>query len=267
VSELPAAFRLDGRSAVVTGAASGIGAAIAEVLASAGARVVLGDVNEAGTAAVSERIRAAGGEAAAQGCDVARRADVRALVARAQQTFGRLDVLCNVAGVPSDGPLADVSDAELDRVLAINLKGTLYGCQAALPVMAAQKSGSIVNVSSAVIDVPSAGYGVYAISKVGVASLTQTLALEAGPLGVRVNAIAPGATVTAFTSRHLRGPDGRTDPQRLDAFVDAMRRRSPLGRVGEAIDQAWLALYLASDASRFCTGQIWRANGGQSFAR
>jgi 3-oxoacyl-[acyl-carrier protein] reductase len=267
MSELPAAFRLDGRSAVVTGAASGIGAAISEVLAAAGASVMAGDVNEAGAAAVAERICAAGGEAAAQRCDVAHRADVEALVARAQQAFGRLDVLCNVAGVPSDGPLADVSDAELDRVLAINLKGTLYGCQAALPVMAAQKSGSIVNVSSAVIDLPSAGYGVYAISKAGVASLTQTLALEAGPLGVRVNAIAPGATVTAFTSRHLRGPDGSPDPQRLDAFVDAMRRRSPLGRVGEAIDQGWLVLYLASDASRFCTGQIWRANGGQSFAR
>jgi 3-oxoacyl-[acyl-carrier protein] reductase len=267
VSGLPAAFRLDGRGAVVTGAASGIGAAIAEVLAAAGARVVLGDVNQAGAAAVAEGIRAAGGEAHAQGCDVARRADVEALVARAQRDFGRLDVLCNVAGVPSDGPLAEVSDAEFERVLAINLRGTLYGCQAALRVMGTQQGGSIVNVSSAVIDAPAAGYGVYAISKAAVASLTQTLALEAGPLGVRVNAIAPGATVTAFTSRHLRGPDGKTDPQRLDAFVDAMRRRSPLGRVGEAIDQAWLALYLATDASRFCTGQIWRANGGQAFAR
>ena len=264
---MPDAFRLDGRSAVVTGAASGIGAAIAEVLAAAGARVVLGDVNEAGAAAVAEKIAAAGGDARARRCDVARRSDVDALVACARDELGRLDVLCNVAGVPSDGPLAEVSDAELDRVLAINLKGTLYGCQAALRVMCAQKSGSIVNVSSAVIDAPAAGYGVYAISKAAIASLTQTLALEAGPFGVRVNAIAPGATITAFTSRHLRGADGETDPQRLDAFVDAMRRRSPLGRVGEAIDQAWLALYLASDASRFCTGQIWRANGGQALAR
>jgi len=96
---------------------------------------------------------------------------------------------------------------------------------------------------------------------------TQTLALEAGPRGVRVNAIAPGATLTAFTSRHLRGPDGSPDPKRLDAFVNAMRQRSPLGRVGEAIDQAWLVLYLASDASRYATGQIWRANGGQALAR
>ncbi len=267
MSTLAEAFRLDGRVAAITGAASGIGAACAEVLAAAGAEVLLGDVDEAGAEGVAARIRAADGRAFAQRCDVAHRADVDAFVARAARELGGLDVLCNVAGVPSDGPLAEVTDAELDRVIGINLKGVLYGCQAALRVMGPRGAGSIINVSSAVIDTPAAGYGVYAITKAAVASLTQTLALEAGPSGVRVNAIAPGATVTAFTSRHLRGPDGQTDPTRLDAFLDAMRRRSPLGRVGEAVDQAWLVLYLASDASRFSTGQIWRANGGQAFGR
>ncbi|MEN8158496.1 MAG: SDR family NAD(P)-dependent oxidoreductase [Myxococcota bacterium] len=267
MNALTEAFRLDGRVAAITGAASGIGAACAEVLAAAGAHVLLGDVDEAGAEAVAGRIRASGGAAVVQRCDVQRRAEVDAFVDRAAQELGRLDVLCNVAGVPSDGPLADVTDAELDRVLGINLKGVLYGCQAALRVMAARGGGSIVNVSSAVIDAPAAGYGVYAITKAAVASLTQTFALEAGPSGVRVNAIAPGATLTAFTERHLRGPDGKTDPARLEAFLDAMRQRSPLGRVGEALDQAWLVLYLASDASRFATGQIWRANGGQAFGR
>jgi 3-oxoacyl-[acyl-carrier protein] reductase len=260
-------FRLDGRAALVTGAASGIGAAVAEVLAAAGARVAAADVDAAGAEATVERIRAAGGAARAFRCDVASRREVDATVGAAHAAFARLDVLCNVAGVPSDGALADVPESEVDRVLGINLKGTLFACQATLRVMAAQRSGSIVNVSSAVIDSPAPGYGLYALSKAGVASLTQTLALEAGPLGVRVNALAPGATLTAFTRRHLRGPDGAVDAARLDAFVGAMRARSPLGRVGEAMDQAWLALYLASDASRFCTGQIWRANGGQALAR
>lgn len=260
-------FRLRGRAAIVTGAASGIGAAIGEVLAGAGARVALADLDGEGAEAVGQRIRESGGEARAFRCDVSTRGEVDALVAKAHAAFGRLDVLCNVAGVPSDGPLASVSEEEVDRVLAINLKSVLFASQAALRVMAPQRSGSIVNVASAVIDAPAPGYGLYAISKAGVASLTQTLALEAGPLGIRVNALAPGATLTAFTQRHLRGPDGAVDPARLEGFVSAMRARSPLGRVGEAVDQAWLALYLASDASRFCTGQIWRANGGQALAR
>jgi len=267
MSDVFEAFRLTGRGAVVTGAASGIGAAIAEVLAGAGARVMLGDVDAAGAEAVAGKLRAAGADARALRCDVSKRGDVDALVDAAHAAFARLDVMCNVAGVAADGALAGVSEAELDRVLAINLKSVLFGCQAALRLMGPARRGSIVNVSSAIIDSPAAGYGLYAISKAGVASLTQTLALEAGPLGVRVNALAPGATLTAFTSRHLRGPDGTPDAARLDAFVNAMRMRSPLGLVGEALDQAWLALYLASDASRFCTGQIWRANGGQVFAR
>jgi 3-oxoacyl-[acyl-carrier protein] reductase len=267
MSDVFGVFRLDGRAALVTGAASGIGAAVAQVLAAAGARVAVADVDAAGADGTAERIRASGGTARSFRCDVSSRHEVDSLVAGAHAAFSRLDVLCNVAGVPSDGPLGEVSEAELDRVLGINLKGTLFACQATLRVMATQRGGSIINVSSAVIDSPAAGYGLYAMSKAAVASLTQTLALEAGSLGVRVNALAPGATLTAFTRRHLRGPDGEVDPARLDAFVGAMRARSPLGRVGEAMDQAWLALYLASDASRFCTGQIWRANGGQAFAR
>ena len=260
-------FRLEGRAAVVTGGASGIGRAAAEVLAAAGASVVLGDRDEPGAEAAAAAIRKEGGRAVAQRVDVADRAEVDALVARALDEFGRLDAMCNVAGVPADGPLGELSEAEFDRVVAVNVKGTLFGCQAAVRAMAPRGGGSIVNVASGAIDRAVPNYGLYAITKSAVVQLTQTLATEVGRHGIRVNALAPGVTLTKFTDRHLRAPDGSVDPARYDAFVASMRGMSPLGLVGEPIDQAWLVLYLVSDASRTCTGQIWRANAGQTIPR
>ncbi len=257
-------FQLDGRAAVVTGAASGIGRAAAEVLAAAGARVVVGDLDARGAEEAAAAIRADGGVAVAQGVNVASREQVDALVARATSEWGRLDVMCNVAGVPSDGPLGELSETEFDRVVAINLKGTLFGCQAAVRAMTPRGAGSIINVASAAIDRAVPNYGLYAITKAAVTQLTQTLATEVGAAGIRVNVLAPGATLTRFTERHLRRPDGTLDPVRYDGFVAAMKSMSPLGLVGDPVDQAWLVLYLASDASRYCTGQIWRANGGQT---
>lgn len=255
-------FGLDGRVAVVTGAASGIGRAVAEVLSSAGARVVVGDLDAAGAEEAAAAIRDSGGEAVAQEVDISQRSQVEALVERGVVEWGGLDVMCNVAGVPSDGPLGDLSEKEFDRVVGINVKGTLFGCQAAAAAMTRRGGGSIINVASAAIDLAVPNYGLYALTKAAVTQLTQTLAVELGPEGVRVNVLAPGATLTNFTKRHLKNPDGSINPERYEGFVEAMKNTSPLGAVGEAIDQAWLVLYLASDASRFCTGQIWRANGG-----
>jgi len=260
-------FGLDERVAVVTGAASGIGQAVAEVLAGAGARVVLGDVDAAGAEESAAAIRASDGQAVAQGVDVAEREQVEALVARALSEWGGLDILCNVAGVPSDGPLAELSDDEFDRVLAVNVKGTLFGCQAALGPMSARGGGSIINVASGAIDLAVPNYGLYAMTKAAITQLSQTLAVEVGGQGIRVNVIAPGVTLTNFTQRHSFNPDGSLDRQRYEGFVEGMKTRSPLGMVGEAVDQAWLVLYLASDASRYCTGQIWRANGGATIPR
>lgn len=260
-------FGLQGRVAVVTGAASGIGRAVAEVLAGAGARVVLGDLDADGAESVAKGIRAAGGGAAAQRVDVSQRSEVESLVARAVREFGGLDILCNIAGIPCDGRLEELDEKGFDRILGVNLKGTLYGCQAAIPAMAKRGGGSIINVSSGAIDLPVAGYGAYAITKAGVAQLTQTLAQEVGARGIRVNAIAPGATVTAFTERHLKNPDGSRNEAAYAGFISKMESMSPIGKVGEAVDQAWLVLYLASDAARFCTGQIWRANGGSTHGR
>ncbi|HPG26473.1 MAG: SDR family oxidoreductase [Spirochaetaceae bacterium] len=266
-TDLREVFGLEGRVAVVTGAASGIGRSIAEVFAAAGASVVLGDRDASGAEQAAAAIRATGGRAVAQSVDVSRREEVEALVARATRELGGLDVLANVAGIPLDHRLEDISEKDFDRILGVNLKGTLYGCQAAIPAMAARGGGSIINVSSGAIDLPRPIYGPYAITKAGVAQLTATLSTEVGDRGIRVNAIAPGATITAFTQRHLRRPDGSIDQVAYDGFVEAMQGMSPLGLVGEPVDQAWLVLFLASDASRFCTGQIWRANGGSTFGR
>jgi 3-oxoacyl-[acyl-carrier protein] reductase len=260
----PHVFDLDGKVAVVTGAASGIGEATAKVLAEAGAKVVCADLDEGGAQKTADAI----GPDKAIGvvCNVAVKAEVDGVVDLAVDSYGRLDAMCNVAGIPLDRVIADATEEELDKIIAINLKGVFFGCQAAVRVMTPQGSGSIINVASSGIDAPAKGYGLYALTKAAVAMLTKSLAVEVGPAGIRVNAIAPGATITPFTERHLYGPDGKMHTEYYDKFVEQMRKQSPLGIVGDPVDQAYLIQYLISDAARFCTGAIWRANGGQTFS-
>lgn len=258
------AFNLSGRTAVVTGAGSGIGRATAEVLAGAGANVVCGDIDDEAAQQTMKLITEAGGKAVAHRVNVSSKDEVEALVDRAVSEFGRLDVMANVAGIASDGALTDATEAELDRIISVNLKGVLFGCQAAIRVMKEQGSGSIINVGSTAVDTPAPAYGVYSITKAGVAQMTKTFAFEVGRYGIRVNTVAPGMTVSGFTARHIYEPDGTINQERYDQFVTRMKKLSPLGIVGEPIDQAYLILYLASDASRFSTGTVWRANGGQS---
>ncbi len=256
-------FDVGGKVAVITGAASGIGAATAKVLGAGGAKVVCADLDEAGARKVAEEI---GANAISVACNVAKKADVDAAVDAAVENFGRLDAMCNIAGIPLDRFISEATEDELDKIIAVNLKGVFFGCQAAVRVMASQGSGSIINVTSSGIDAPAKRYGLYAMTKAGVAMLTKTLALEVGRNGIRVNAIAPGATITAFTERHLVGPDGKVNTEYYDQFVESMKKQSPLGIVGDPEDQAYLMQYLISDAAKFCTGAIWRANGGQTFS-
>jgi 3-oxoacyl-[acyl-carrier protein] reductase len=255
-------FSLDGKVAVVTGAASGIGAATAEVLAGAGAAVVLGDIDEAGAQATADKVAADGGRAVVRRTDTSRKADVEALVDLAVSEFGRLDVMGNIAGVGYAKPVEAITEADFDRLMGINLKGVLWGCQAALRVMAPQGEGVIVNVASTAVDTPFPGQALYGMTKAGVVFLTQVLAAEAGPQGIRVNVIAPGSTVTNFGAYRYEG--GPIDHDKEAEFQERMRQLAPLRLSGEAMDQALLVLYLASPASRWATGNLWRVNGGVS---
>jgi 3-oxoacyl-[acyl-carrier protein] reductase len=255
-------FDLSGRVAVVTGAASGIGRATAVLLGAAGAAVVCGDLDTTGAEATAAHIDAAGSRSLARGVDVTAPGAVDGLVELAVAELGRLDVMANVAGIIVQSPVVDFDDDAFDRIMAVNLGGVFRGCRAAARVMSAQGSGSIVNMASAAIDTPSPGLAGYGMAKAAVVQLTRVLATEMGPLGVRVNAVAPGFVETAMTSRRFTTTDGTVDEPHRQAVLDAVARSTPLRTVGRPEDIAHAVLYLASDASRFVTGQILRPNGG-----
>jgi 3-oxoacyl-[acyl-carrier protein] reductase len=260
--ELVAAFSLAGRVAVVTGGARGIGASIGRALALAGATVVLADVESDALAATAESIGAAGGTATGVRCDVSKRSEVDALVDGALAAHGRLDVMVNNAGIIVNNRVVDTPEAELDRVLGINLKGAFFGCQAAVRAMLPARRGSIVNIASQAIDSPAPGIVSYAMSKAAIAQLTRTLAVEVGADGIRVNAVAPGFVPTPMTNRHFTGPDGTVDETVRDQVHAGVLSLIPLQTLGEPEDMAYAVLYLASDAAKFVTGQVLRPNGG-----
>lgn len=251
------AFSLEGQVAVVTGAASGIGREIAVVLAGAGARLVLADVDEAGLAATAQSLPGA----AIRIADMSDRQAVVAL-ADAARAMGAVGAWINAAGILVHRSILDADEEEFDRVQAVNLKGSYWGCQQAARVMVPAGRGAIVNIASAGADMPVPGFSAYAISKGGVNMLTRTAAAEFGPMGIRVNSIAPGYVETPMVAAAYRNADGTVDEV---ARADMHRRRAegnPLGVVGQPRDIALAALYLVSDAARFVTGQVIRPNGG-----
>lgn len=255
-------FDLSDKVAVLTGVASGIGQATARILAAEGAIIVGGDIDEAGAEATAKEIVGDGGRAVTQRVDVTRRADVDALVDRARTDFGRVDIMGNIAGVPHNKMVAECSDEEFERILAINLKSVFYGCQAAIRHMIPQGSGNIVNISSGAIDTPAPTLACYGMTKAAVAMLTKTLATEVGANGIRVNAIAPGMILTNFSRHNFVDADGNVVPEKLEQYHKRAGAMAPLGRAGEAEDVARTFLYLVSDAAAFVTGQIERPNGG-----
>jgi 3-oxoacyl-[acyl-carrier protein] reductase len=241
---------LKGKIALVTGAGTGIGRAIACAFAEAGATLLLNGRRIEPLEAVRAEIEAAGGAAHVHRADVSSQSDAQALVEAAKATLGRLDILVNNAGKSYDTLILRMKWDALDDALAVNLKSVFYLCSAAGKVMLAQKSGAIVNVSSVVALGGNAGQSAYVAAKAGVLGLTKSLAQEFGSRGIRVNAIAPGFIETDMTS------------VLPEAVQTTYRSRIPLGRFGLAEEVARTALFLASDAASYVTGQTLAVDGG-----
>ncbi len=248
-------FRLDGRLAVVTGAARGIGRAIAEALAEAGATVVVADMNGAGAAAAAEGLVAAGHRAEGVALDVTDAAAVQALATDLAARHGRIDILVNNAGIAiSNEPAETMADAVWTKVIDVNLNGLFWCCRAFGRVMLAQGAGSIVNVGSMsgfIVNRPQEQAN-YNASKAGVHHLTRSLAAEWGARGVRVNAVAPTYIATELTAYV------NEDPEMHHYWVGG----TPMGRMGRTDEIAAVVLFLAGDAASLMTGSIVLADGG-----
>lgn len=244
--------RLDGKVAVVTGASLGIGAGIAERLASEGAAVVVnyGRNQEAADALVS-RIQAAGGKAVAVQADLRDREQLRQLIAAAVTAFGRLDILVNNAGVYEFRPLAAIDDTHYDRQFDTNVKALLFATQEAVSVFG-EDGGSIVNISSVVGASPVANGSVYAATKAAVDAITKGLAMELGPRKIRVNAVAPGLVLT----------EGQEKMEGSQEFRQYVLSQTPLGRLGTPADIAGVVAFLASADAEWTTGQVLTIAGG-----
>jgi NAD(P)-dependent dehydrogenase (short-subunit alcohol dehydrogenase family) len=245
--------RLAGRVAIVTGAASGMGAAAARALAREGARVVAADLDLAAAEATAAQMAAGGGEALAVEVDVSRAADVRRMVGAAVDRFGTIDVLACIAGILRTSRADQIAEDEWDLVLDVNLKGVFLCCQAVLPIMRARRAGKIVILASLAGRATSTlGGAHYTASKAGVLGLSRHLARELAPVGINVNAINPGIIDTPMVRAH-------TSPERLARVIESI----PFKRLGTAEEVAGLVVFLASDASSYITGAAIDIHGGE----
>jgi 3-oxoacyl-[acyl-carrier protein] reductase len=240
--------QLDGKKALVTGAARGIGRAIAEALAAEGAALAVADIRECADTVAS--IRKAGGTALSFACDVAREELVEALFRDALERLGGLDVVVSNAGVILEKPLLETSLADYERVMGINLRGCFLVGRAALRQMSIQKSGRLINIASDLGFGPREKFSVYSASKSGVLGFTRAWAREFGP-HVLVNAIAPGPVDTEMLALDQMSPEWRAKEEQI-----------PLGRVGKPAEIASVAVFLAGPGASFVTGQAFGPNGG-----
>jgi len=244
-------MRLSGKVALVTGSARGIGRSIAELFCAEGATVVVNDIgSDAGARETLAALEAAGGKGSVEMFDVSDAAQVDAGVKNILAVHGRIDVLVNNAGITRDNLLLRMSEEEFDAVLRVNLKGTFLLTKTVTRHMMKQRSGKVVNISSVVGMMGNAGQSNYAAAKAGIIGFTKSAARELASRNITVNAIAPGFIQTAMTAALP------------EAVQKAFLAQIPLGRFAEPREVAELALFLASDASSYITGQVVGINGG-----
>ena len=248
-------MRLQGKVAVVTGAASGFGEGIARLFAREGARLVITDLNQAGLDRVAGEI---GGEVRTVAGDVSRGPDVQRMVDAAVQQFGGLDVVVNNAGTTHrNQPMLNVDEAAFDRVYAVNVKSIYWMAKAAVPVLRRQgRGGSIINIASTAGIRPRPGLVWYNGSKGAVNTITQAMAIELGPENIRVNAVCPVIAATGLLTEFMGAPD---TPENRARFVGTI----PLGRMSTPADIANACVWLAEDASSFITGVLLPVDGGR----
>jgi NAD(P)-dependent dehydrogenase (short-subunit alcohol dehydrogenase family) len=245
-------FRLDGRVAIITGASKGIGAAIAEVFAAKGAKVVVSSRKQDAVDEVAAAIRASGAEAFGIAAHVGDSQALQNLVKLSIERYGQLDIIVNNAATnPVFGPLEDSVDS-MDKIMQINVKAPLELAKYALPYLKASPHASIINVSSVESMMTSEGLGVYSVSKAALNMLTKSMAKEWGKYGIRVNAICPGLIKTKFSEALWSN----------EAILKYYLKQTPLGRIGTPEEVANLALFLASDASAYSTSGLFMADGG-----
>ena len=249
-------MRLDGKTVIVTGAGSGFGAGIARTLAREGAAVIVNDVNIDGGNRVAAEINDAGGRAVFVAADVTDGDAVQAMVDQAVAAFGRLDILVNNAGVSHKRkPMLDVTEDELDRILAVNVKGLFHTANAAIPVMRKGGAGAIINIASTGAVRPRPGLTWYNATKGAVTTLTKSMAVELAGDAIRVNAVNPVAGDTPLLATFL----GEDTPENREAF----RQTVPLGRLSTPEDVASAVLFLASDEAALITGVCLEVDGGR----
>ena len=239
---------LSGKIALVTGASRGIGAAIADTLAQAGATVIGTATSESGAAAIGERLAQWGGQGRA--LNAAEEGSIESLIAEIEKEFGKVDILVNNAGITRDNLLMRMKEEEWDEIMQVNLKSVFRASKAVLRGMMKQRSGRVINITSVVGAMGNAGQANYAAAKAGLIGFSKSLAREVGSRGITVNCVAPGFIDTDMT---------RALPEEQRAFFES---QTALGRLGDVQDIADTVLFLASDQAKYITGQTLHVNGG-----